>query len=140
MHTQECRPCARGDAHVFALGCRLPLMIVVITRSGKSHFHKATPPPLGCHSLSISGLLLFFSSLPPSFSVVFLCSSPLPSLLSSACLHLLSFSSSPSRPHLPPIPCDLLIPLSYSVFCPKRIFPPTQPRLIPPSLSIYLYQ
>lgn len=77
---------------------------------------------------------------PPSFSAVSLCSSPLFFLLSYACLHLSSFSSSPSCPHLPPISYDPLIPLSYSVFCPKHIFPPTRPRLIPLSLSIYLYQ
>lgn len=83
---------------------------------------------------------LFFRSQVSSFSVAFLCSSPLFFLLSYACLHRSSFSSSPSCPHLPPIPCDLLIPLSYSFFCPKHIFPPTRPRLIPLSLSIYLYQ
>lgn len=111
-------------------------MIVVITLSGKSHFHKVTFFPL---NVTLFQSQLFYFS-PPSFSVVSLCSSPLFFLLSYACLHLSSFSSAPSCPHLPPIPCDLLIPLSYSFFCPKHIFPPTRPRLIPLSLSIYLYQ
>lgn len=122
---------------MFTLSCHLPLMIVVITSSGKSHFHKAT-------FFSPCDVTLFPSQvcslLPPSFSVVSLLSLPLFSLLSYAYLRLSSFSSSPSYPHLPPIPCDLLIPLSYSVFCLEHIFPPTRPRLIPLSFSIYLYQ
>lgn len=116
-------------------------MIVVITCGGKSHFHKVRPPPPSRHSFP----LLFLSLLSPLFP-------PPSSLLSpSAPLFLLSplICTSPTlfilhlplalTLHLSP-PCGRLIPLSYSFFCPKDIFPPTRPRLIPLSLSIYLYQ
>lgn len=68
---------------MFTLCCRLPLMIVVITSSGKSHFHKATFFPLRCHSFSITGLLSFssilFCCLPPLLSFILpplICMSP----------------------------------------------------------------
>lgn len=90
-----------------------------------------------CHSSPLTS--------PPIFSllpVVSLCSS-----LSSLSSHTVCTSASLFILHLPLAltlhlspPCGRLIPLSYSFFCPKDIFPPTRPRLIPLSPSIYLYQ
>lgn len=118
-------------------------MIVVIIRGGKSHkvrsfFFLAPSPfsPLTC--VSPLFVLLFLSSLlfPSAPLVPFLSSfPPLYAYLHSSFSTSLSPSPSTSSP-----PCGRLIPLSYSFFCPKDIFPPTRPRLIPLSLSIYLYQ
>lgn len=131
--------CTRKHARrgVFTLSCRLPLMIVLITRSGKSHFHEATSsPPPRCHSLSIPGLLFFSSLL--SCCLPLLLSFILPPLICmSPSLFILQLSLLPSPSTYPLWSAHLSL---LHVSCPKRIFPPTRPRLIPPSLSIYLYQ
>lgn len=85
----------------------------------------------------------FFSSFSILLPIVSLHSSIVPFfLLSPLYAYLLSsFSTSLSpSPSTSSPPCGRLIPLSYSFFCPKDISPPTRARLIPFSLSIYLYQ
>lgn len=94
--------CTRGE---LALSHCLPLMIVVITLSGKSH--KVTFPPQ-CHSFSIPALL--FSS-----SLFLLCPSALLLYSSSSHIYVSISLHSPALPlaltfHLSPVICSSLSP------------------------------
>lgn len=136
MHANVCKRIGSNQKHIFehvhacVCTCSIctlnyfhPLMIVVIICGGKSHFHKVRRlfVPFPSTLLSSSALFPFLSSL-PSMHISTLHSPP-------------PISPSTSSP-----PCGRLIPLSYFFFCPKDIFPPTRPRLITLTLSIYLYQ
>lgn len=111
MYTQECRP-HTVNVHMkpctcFTFSC-FPLLIVVITHSGKSHFHKVTFSTQ-CHS--------FFRLGPPPFLLpLFLLSPSAPLLYSSSShLHVSISLHSPTLPlaltfHLSPVICSSLSP------------------------------
>lgn len=94
---------------MFTLCCRLPLMIVVITSSGKSHFHKATffPPAMSLFFHHRSALFLIHPSLlSPSTPLLY---SPSSHMHVSISLH------SPAHPltltfRLSPVICSSLSP------------------------------
>lgn len=104
-----------------------PLMIAVITCGRKSHFHQAkffhAPPPPPPHLTSLLSLSCFCLLFRFWTSLAFV------SLHSSLSSHMLIFHPSPPSKTPPALtlhlssPCGRLIPLSYSFFCPKDIFP-----------------
>lgn len=115
-----------------------PLMIVVITCGGKSHFHKVRffpPSPSLFSPLTSVSTLHFFppSSLLSPPAPLFLLS---PLICTSPSLFILYLPLALTL-HLSP-PCGRLIPLSYSFFWPQGYLPSytASPH---PSLSFHLF-